>query len=323
MKKFTRARALVFGALVAAIVVGVVAPVATGTWSALGVESIVALCPVGALEVLLGARQFLWHPLVLLVAVLVAVVLVGKAFCAWACPVPWIDRFFHPRKKAEKEGAGNAEAAGVSGSAEADGTEVIAVDSPARPASISPTAPAPEFAPASTCGTKPHCAGCALAPVGGKRDGFQLDTRHFALLGALGSAALFGFPVFCLVCPIGLTAALIAGVVHLFGAGETSWGLLLFPAILLLEVVFFRKWCTRICPVSALLSLVSNANRTFKPTVNAEACLRTQGIDCHVCVEACPEQLDPHTRSIPECSKCGACVESCPAQAITIKALPK
>lgn len=293
MRKFARARALVFGALVAAIVVGVVAPVATGTWSALGVESIVALCPVGALEVLLGARQFLWHPLVLLVAVLVAVVLVGKAFCAWACPVPWIDRFFHPRKKKE-----HAEAAG--------GAE------------------APESATAvSTCGTKPHCASCALAPVGGKRDGFQLDTRHFTLLGALGSAALFGFPVFCLVCPIGLTAALIAGVVHLFGAGEASWGLLLFPAILLLEVVFFRKWCTRICPVSALLSLVSNANRTFKPTVNAAACLRTQGIDCHVCVEACPEQLDPHTRAIPECSKCGACVESCPAQAITIKALPK
>ncbi|MFR0707830.1 MAG: hypothetical protein ACLSIH_12425 [Eggerthella lenta] len=87
--------------------------------------------------------------------------------------------------------------------------------------------------------------------MGGGRDGLRLDTRHATLLGALGASAVFGFPVFCLVCPIGLTFATFIGVWHLFQFNETSWGLIIFPAILVLEIAFLRKWCAKICPVSA------------------------------------------------------------------------
>ena len=82
-----------------------------------------------------------------------------------------------------------------------------------------------------------------------------------------------------------------------------------------------RKWCSKICPISALVSLLSNLNVTLRPRVKADTCLRSRGVDCHACVDACPEQLDPHTKRIPECGKCGACVEACPAKAISIKLL--
>lgn len=285
---FSRARGLVFAALVAFVAAGLAFHIGAGTPSAFGIDAISAVCPLGALEAMLGAREVMFHPLVLLIAMVAIVVLVGKAFCAWACPVPWLRKLLHPGKKPAERAAEDAGAAC-----------------------------------SSSCGSSASCAACTLAPVGGTRDGFRFDTRHATLLGALGATAVFGFPVFCLVCPIGLTFATFIGLWHLFQFNETSWGLLLFPVILVLEIVFLRKWCTRICPVSALLSLLSNANCTLRPRVDRTACLREHGVDCHVCVDACPEQVDPHNARIPECSKCGACAEACPAQAIKIKLLPK
>lgn len=328
MKRFERIRLAVFAAVVALIVIGLVASVPAGTWSALGLDFIALLCPVGALSTLLGGKQLFVHMVLLLGLTVFLVVMVGKAFCAWVCPVPWTQRFFRPRKERAEKGKPHllnhkqmerddterlSELSAEGSDAECS-TELSAAEK---------TSEASDSSAFSGCGNSASCARCALSPVGGARDGLHLDTRHFVLGGALGSAALFGFPVFCLVCPIGLTAALVAGLVHLFSAGETSWGLLIFPVLILLEVVFFRKWCVKICPVSALLSLVSSFNVTFKPQVKTNQCLRTQGVDCHACTDACPEKLDPHSSFIPECSKCGACVDACPAKAIKIKPFGK
>ncbi|MBX9032824.1 4Fe-4S binding protein [Gordonibacter massiliensis (ex Traore et al. 2017)] len=286
---FKRARALAFAAVVALVAAGLAFRTGTDTPSSFGWDAVAALCPLGALETMLGAREVMLHPLLLLAGMVVVVAVVGKAFCAWMCPAPWLQRLIRPRKKAKTK-----------------------VD---------------KGAPYETCSCTNadtrRCPTCALDPVGGKRDGVRLDTRHATLLGALGATAVFGFPVFCLVCPIGLTFATFIGLWHLFQFNETSWGLVIFPAILALEVVFLRKWCAKICPVSALVSLIASANRTLRPRVRSEACLRTSGKDCRVCVDACPEQVDPHSPRIPECSKCGACVEACPAGAIDIKLLPK
>ena len=149
----------------------------------------------------------------------------------------------------------------------------------------------------------------------------RLDSRHAVLVGTLASAAVFGFPVFCLICPVGLTFATIIGLWNLVQFNEPTWALIIFPIILIAEVTVLRKWCSKICPISALVSLLSNLNVTLRPRVKADACLRSRGVDCHACVDACPEQLDPHSRRIPECSKCGKCVEACPAKAIGIKLL--
>lgn len=302
--KISRARAFVAGFIAFLIVLGLATHAGTGTWSALGVDAIAAVCPVGILETMIGAREAMLHPLVLLIVIAVVITLFGKAFCAWVCPIPWLQRFFHPKKGQNRK------------SPEVDDKD--SSEHMQHPAPLHQEEKPGQCSHA--CSTVATCKECsALKPIGGARDGVQFDTRHFALLGALGSAAIFGFPVFCLICPVGLTAATLIGVWHLFQLGETTWGLVVFPAILVLEVAFFRKWCAKICPISALMSLISTANRTFKPKVNNEVCLRSQDVDCHACVEACPEKLDPHSPRIPECSKCGACVEACPAHAIRIR----
>lgn len=285
---FPKARALVFAAFVAFVVAGLAFRIGAGTPSAFGIDAIAAVCPLGALETMAGAKDVMLHPLLLFIAVVVIIVLVGKAFCAWLCPVPWLQKLVRPKPSRE--------------SAELSVGDAICGSSCG-----------------SSCAAEGACPSCALAPVGGKRDGFRLDTRHATLLGALGATAVFGFPVFCLVCPVGLTFATLIGLWHLFQFNETSWGLVLFPAILTIEVLVLRKWCANICPISALVSLISNANRTLRPRVDRAACLRERGIDCRACVDACPEQVDPHSARIPECSKCGACIASCPAQAIRLK----
>lgn len=250
----------------------------TGTLSALGVGHAAALCPVGALESFLGARQLTLHGVFCLGVTVLVTLAVGKAFCAWACPVPWLRRFFRPGSKQDC---------------------AVADEAPSKPAIA-------------------NAQHIPLPPVGGKRDGYRIDGRHVVLGGALASSLVFGFPVFCLVCPVGLSFAALIALWRLVGLNETTWDLVVFLAILLVEVVLLRKWCTRLCPISALLSLVSRANRTLRPHVG-EACVRAHGKDCRACVQACPEQLDPHTKRIPECSKCNACAEACPAQAISLK----
>lgn len=274
--------AFLFFALVG---VGLALHTGTGTYSSFGIDQIAAICPVGALETLVTGQAPTWHLLVGLIIAIVAVLLFGKAFCAWLCPTPWIQKALRKKKKSAGDGSGT-----------------------------------------SACSTAAcsSCTGeCALAPKGGKRDGLHVDSRHAILGGALISTALFGFPVFCLVCPVGLSIATFIAVWHLFQFNETTWGLVVFPVVVIAEVLLLRGWCRNFCPISALMSLVSAGNKTFRPHVDADKCLRSKGVDCGECVDVCPESLDPHSLKIPECTKCGKCVEHCPEQAISMPLLPR
>ncbi len=306
------------GAVVFALVIGVTAlacafDAGTGTLSALGIGSIASLCPVGALEVAVGAKSVSVQMLLCAGVAVVLTLVLGKAFCSWACPTTYLQRFFRGRKA--RKDADQGEDRGEP----ADGSPAPLQGEPASTGlGGSEVAAGFRHSGCAACGA---CA--ALEPVGGKRNGVRIDSRHVALAGAVVSSFLFGFPVFCLVCPVGLTFATLIGLWHLFQYNETTWGLLVFPAVLLAEVLVLRRWCFNICPISALLGLVSGLNKTFKPQVDESLCLRRQGVDCRVCVSVCPEQLDPHSGRIPECSKCGLCVDECPAGAIAVRALPK
>lgn len=312
--KISTIRGIVACALIVGLtIVGLVINAGTGTASAWGIGAISAICPLGALESFLGAKNVGVHALICLAIVVVAIVLVGKAFCSWACPIPWLQRFFkHKQPTTSKNEASSAK---PEPSKQIDAplkTEVFKhVESSTQNELSAEEKTSLKHAACSTCKT------CALMPVGGKRDGVQIDGRHVVLGGALLSSLAFGFPVFCLICPVGLSFATLIGIWHLFQFNETTWGLIIFPLILLIEILILKRWCFSFCPISALSSLISRANVFFKPHVDNNRCLRQEGHDCQVCVQICPEKVDPHNAVIPECSKCHLCAEACPAQAIS------
>lgn len=277
-------RKVFLGSVFALIVVGVVFNLGTGTLSDFGWSYVAALCPLGALETMFGNWAFVPRLIFAFAFVILTVLIVGRAFCAWVCPVPPLSSFLKSKKRKHEELEERVEAGRIS-------IERFEKKEEARRES-------------------------------------KIDSRHVVLCGALGSAAIFGFPVFCLVCPIGLTFAVVIGSVRLVGFNEPSLSLLFFIAILAVELIFLRKWCSKICPIGALLSLVSKFNKTFRPKADESKCLRTTTEkSCGVCATSCPEHIDPQSDkglvSVNECTRCYKCAETCPQQAIGFPLLNK
>ena len=276
----------------------------TGPPSSMGWEAIAYICPLGALETFLASWTFLPRPVIGLVICVIAVILLGKVFCAWLCPVPPIRKFFTIKKTDKVKEALEESRKALEAQSEAKLTDVAVTDAEAGELASACATDATE------CAT--GCTGCATQRK-------KLDSRHLVLGGALLSTAIFGFPVFCIVCPVGLTFASLIALWRAVGFNEPSWALLIFPLFLALELFVLKKWCLKFCPLGALMSLMSIPNKLLRPHVNEKKCLRSQGIDCKVCVSVCEEELDPHyAQGMHECTKCGLCKEKCPAQAITI-----
>ncbi|MCD8199620.1 MAG: 4Fe-4S binding protein [Coriobacteriaceae bacterium] len=284
------ARTLTELALVVLACVGLAFATGTGTPSSWGLGTfILTVCPLGAIETMLASKTFIPPALIGLAVIVVITLIIGRAFCSWGCPVPLLRRIFGAnRKKQPKEGEGG--------------------DAKAKKAKKP---------------RKDHlsCLDTVLQHRGG-----ITDSRNWVLIGALISCLIFGFPVFCLICPVGLSFATITLIWRLFQFNEVTWTLLLFPAILVVELVFMRKWCHRFCPIGALLSLISRLNRTFRPKANETTCLYTKdGIDCHRCSEACPEGIDLRRTELSapmhECLKCRECADACPTKSITFPLL--
>ena len=301
MKKHSKTlRTLTAAAIIVIITVGFVTNVGLGTMSAPGIGDLSILCPLGALGTMLASKMMVPRAVISLVAMVLLIVVFARAFCGWMCPVPLVQKLrgvFSKGKKPEE-----ATAADVA----------------------TPLTEAETAALASSCDKDgAGCASCAA------KRGAALDARHFVLGGALVSTVAFGFPVFCLVCPIGLTFATILLVINLFAHGDVTWSLIVVPALLIAEVLLFKKWCHRLCPLSAFMSLIAKANRTFVPTIDDATCLETaKGRTCGACGRACGEGIDPRHPQLSEaawseCTKCRACVDACPTSAITMPLLPK
>lgn len=287
--KTSTKRMLTALAMFVVVGIGLAVHTGTGTPSAFGWDTISAICPLGALEAFLASKTAIPQGVVFLVLALVLILLLGRAFCGWLCPVPFLRRVFGGKKRSERD---------VSDSKESEGH---------------------------------HCAHCArhgCAARGQARESLKFkasakDSRWGVLIAALASSAVFGFPVFCLVCPVGLSFATFIGLWRLFQFNETTLSLVIMPVILVLELFVLRKWCHRFCPLGALMSLVSKGNRTVRPKIDQDECLISHGKQCNICHGVCPENIDLHLVdgevSRSECTKCGKCVDACPVAAISFK----
>ncbi|MCD8199836.1 MAG: 4Fe-4S binding protein [Coriobacteriaceae bacterium] len=287
-RPYLRIRTVVRLVILVLIAAGLIFNLGWGSYSSEGIGFIAAICPLGALESIFGSWAFVPRLIIALVAICIIIWLAGRSFCSWMCPVPPLSRFFRTRKQREREAKEQSEAG------------IVAYD---------------RYCESCKDGDKGCQGGCSHTKT-------KFDSRTAVLCGTLGSAAIFGFPVFCLICPVGLTCATLVALMRFIGFNEPSWGLLVFPVVVILEMTVLRKWCSKICPISALMSLIGRLNRTFRPKVDTEKCIRSANGDaCHACASACPVHIDPHSNlglvSTTECTRCGHCAEACPTGAIT------
>lgn len=328
--KASKLRFIVPAVIMVLVGVGFATRGGIGTLSAFGWQDVSLLCPLGALGSMFAAKTMIPRALVSLAIAIVLIVLVGKAFCAWVCPVPLVSKLrgaFSKRKQASgdnrlegesRDGGAAAQAGDARSSSEVKALTEEELRSFSGCSHGSCSSSCVEGASAQDA---PGCSSCA-------ENRKALSSRHYVLGGSLLSAAIFGFPVFCLVCPIGLTFASILLIMRLFTDGDMTWAVVVVPALLLAEVVFFRKWCHAFCPLGAFMSLIAKVNRTLQPIINKDACLEsTRDAQCGKCTEACPEGINlrdiANGEPISECTRCRSCVEACPSGAISMPLLAK
>lgn len=168
------------------------------------------------------------------------------------------------------------------------------------------------------------CAGVAVAfNLRASMRHIAHDRRTWVFVAVLVAALVAGFPLFCLVCPIGLTFGTVGSLWHLIVDKQMTASVLVFPAALAVEVVLFRKWCLNVCPVAGLLGIFGQFARRARPVVDAQTCLRCTGGACEACTTACPEQIDLHapdaSLQLGSCMRCGECMKNCPTDSICIR----
>lgn len=186
----------------------------------------------------------------------------------------------------------------------------------------------PEPASLSDHDREGGCAACTgIASAFDLKDnlrGIARDSRTWVLVAVLVCALIAGLPLFCLVCPIGLTFGSVASLWHLIVDKQMTASVLVFPIALAVELVLCRKWCMNVCPVAGLLGIFGRFAVRFRPQVNADTCLRaSKGVACDVCTVACAEHIDLHAADVSTqlgmCTRCGECAKRCPTASIEFK----
>lgn len=293
-----------------------------GTLSSFGIGAISEICPIGALESLLASKTLIPRVLVGLFVFFLVCLVLGRIFCGWLCPVPWLRKGagtepMPPLKEKEKQTGpitylqkGRLRTgSGAHQSGEIENQEGLSFQ----------TQPQEKDKESEAGFAQTSCNGGSVSAV---------PKTPFVILGAtLLSALAFGFPVFCIICPVGLTFALIIGIWGMIAFNEPSITIALIAGFLLIEILFLRKWCYSFCPVGAVISLFSYFNRFFRPSVDSGCLKRSKGLNCTRCRDVCPEGIDLNTKISPmllaRCTKCHACSEACPVQAIHFPLLAK
>jgi len=279
-------------ALALIITAGIVFRTGTGTYCSFAIGTLTFICPLGFFQAALAGKTFLseaWFPLGMSI---LSLVLLGRVFCAWGCPSAFLNDIFR-RKKSFATSSGKEKWQGA--------TSEQLIPSVREQFQAEP-----------------------IQTVV-KAKTWKRYSPQAVLVGAFASAYVFGFPVFCLICPVGLFFGTIFAIVNLFVTLEPSWTLLVFPALLAVELLVFKRFCQWLCPLGALLGFLSRLNFFWRPKVHTGTCLITNGQACGTFGKVCHEGINLSNnglRSIHYCTKCLNCWEKCPTGSVKIPLFP-
>jgi len=271
--------------------------------------------PFGGLQVLLTGRVEAWRFIPTISAILffvILIVLLGNAFCSWACPVgTMIDSFdkgiekFLPKVEAKRN---KRSLRRRQGKHERQGRHL-------------------------------GCPLCPLHRVNGV-------LANGILASSLVGSAVLKFPVFCAVCPIGIVSR---GMIHYKSMMTITkiwmvWWLEMFSVPIVATLLSLREkryWCKRLCPVGSFLGMVGALNPFIKPRVKEERCVMKgcpedcedyhidycgwcRTMDDRKCEKVCPVDIDLVDHgSLAQCTKCLECYVVCDYDAFSIDFLGK
>lgn len=287
------------------------------TFAHVPIGTLCALCPVGFAELSVASGSISWGLLPGVLVVLAAVFLLGRVFCSWVCPTSLLRNVFGGRKPRGLTGRTGEcpQAEGIAGDGDA---EDVGATKAAEAADEGDAAPA---AKADACAG--GCSTCGLKNPNEVRVRNNLLAQGIVLAVLLAVSFAVHFPVFCLFCPIGLVFGTMFAVSRMFVTWQPGWELVVFPAMLVLELFVLKRWCSAICPLGFFFGLMAKARSRIgfmpKVKVNQQACKHSEG--CDVCTTTCPENICAATsdaRDLEDCTLCLDCKEHCPSRAIGI-----
>lgn len=292
------------------------------TFAHVPIGTLCALCPVGFAEISVASGTVLWELLPGVLVLLGVVLLLGRVFCSWVCPTSLLRNIFGGRMPHGLTGRTGQ----CIGCAAASSCNAKAADCTASDADVEESKTASEKTLSEEMASNE--ATSDIADPNNFRLRNNLAAQGMVLVVLLVVSFIVHFPVFCLFCPIGLVFGTMFAVSRMFVTWQPGWELIVFPAMLALELFVLRRWCSAICPLGFFFGLMAKARSKVKALphvhVNHETCIHSQG--CEVCTTTCPENICAATsdpRDLEDCTMCLDCREHCPSRAIGMIRVPE